>query len=184
MKHRLWVIIAILIAPAFLFGSEHGHALAEQYFSVAGRYSDYIPRIFNFSIFAGLTYYLVASPIKAFFVGRRDGIADQLNAIEKKLQEAKDARKRSEQAFEESKNKASEIANDTKKEAELLRTKFANMTEKELALLEKQFKEKEELEERRMIRETIDAVLNENISAADIPMSADKVIDIVAKKVA
>ncbi len=184
MKNKFLIIFAAALVPAFLFGSEDAAALAEQYFSVAGRYSDYIPRIFNFTIFAGLTYYLVASPIKAFFVGRRDSIAQQLNDIEKKLQEAKDARKKSELALEESKSKAQEIANDSKKEVELLKAKFADMTEKELALLAKQFEEKEELEERKMVRETIDAVLNENISADDIPMSADKVIDVIARKVA
>jgi F-type H+-transporting ATPase subunit b len=184
MNHKTWIALALLIAPAWLFGSEHGGAFAEQYFGVAGRYTDFLPRIFNFLIFAGLTYYLVASPLKAFFVGRREGIADQLNEIERKLQEAKEARKRSEQALEESKVKAKEIASDSKKEVDLFKTKFSDMTERELALLETQFEEKCELEERRMARETIDTVLNENITADDIPMSADKVIDIVAKKVA
>jgi len=184
MKHKTWIVLALLIAPVWVFGSEHADAFAQQYYAVAGRMSDFIPRIFNFTIFAGLTYYLVASPLKAFFVGRKEGIADQLNEIERKLQEAKEARKRSEQALEESKHKAKEIASDSKKEVELLKTKFAEMTEKELTLLDKQHEEKCELEERRMARETIDAVLNENITADDIPMRADKVIEIVAKKVA
>ncbi len=185
MKHKPWIILAIAIAPVWLFGAEHGaEAFAQQYFSVAGRYTDFIPRIFNFLIFAGLAYYLVASPLKAFFVGRREGIAEQLNEIERKLQEAKEARKQAEQALEASKVKAKEIASDSEKETELLKTKFADMTERELALLEKQHEEKCELEERRMARETIDTVLNENITADDIPMTADKVIDIVAKKVA
>jgi F-type H+-transporting ATPase subunit b len=184
MKFTTWIAVAAWVVPAAVFGSEHGGAAAEQYIAVAGRATDFIPRIFNFTIFVGLTYYLVASPLKAFFVGRREGIADQLSEIERKLQEAKETQKRSEQALEESKAKAKEIAADSKKEAELLKAKFAEMTDKELALLEKQHEEKHELEERRMVRETIDAVLNENISADDIPMSADKVIDVVAKKVA
>jgi F-type H+-transporting ATPase subunit b len=184
MKRTTWLMMLLMVIPAWLFGSEHGHAFAEQYHAVAGRYTDFIPRIVNFSIFAGLAYYLVASPLKAFFVGRKEGIADQLNEIERKVQEAKEARKRSEQALEESKAKAKEIAEDSEKEIALLKTKFADMTERELALLEAQFDEKCELEERRMARDTIDAVLNENITADDIPMNADKVIDIVAKKVA
>jgi len=183
---KTWIVLALMILPVWLLGSEHAgeDAFAQQYYAVAGRMTDFIPRIFNFLIFAGLTYYLVASPLKAFFVGRKEGIADQLNEIERKLQEAKEARKRSEQAVEESKSKAKEIASDSKKEIELLKSKFAEMTERELNLLDKQYEEKCELEERRMARETIDTVLNENITADDIPMSADKVIDIVAKKVA
>jgi F-type H+-transporting ATPase subunit b len=184
MKLRTLLTLAALVVPALVFGSEDLSAMAEQYHSVAGRYTDYGPRIFNFLIFAGLAYYLVASPLKAFFVGRREGIARQLNEIEKKLQEAKDARKSAEQAVEESRQKAEEIAKDSKKEVELLETKFDEMTQKELSLLEKQFAEKEELEERRMLRETIDSVLSDNIKADDIPVSADKVIDIVSRKVA
>jgi F-type H+-transporting ATPase subunit b len=180
---KVWILVA-LVAPMLVLGSEHGGALAEQYFAVAGRYTDFVPRIFNFLIFAGLAYYLLASPIKNFFVGRRDGIADQLNEIEAKVQEAEAARKAAEERLEESKRKAVEIAEDTEKEIALLQERFAEMTQKELALLEKQFEEKCALEERRMARETIDAILQENITADDIPMSADQVIDVVAKKVA
>jgi len=185
-KSKLGIVLALAVIPVWLLGAEHGGeaAVAQQYFSVAGRYTDFIPRIFNFLIFAGLTYYLVASPLKAFFVGRREDIASQLGEIERKLQEAKAARKQAEQALEESEVKAKEIASDSKNEVELLQTKFAEMTERELALLDKQSDEKHELEERRMVRETIDTVLNDNITAEDIPLSADKVINIVAKKVA
>jgi len=184
MRYKALLVFGAVLLPAFLFGSEDLAAMAEQYHAVSGRYTDYIPRIFNFLIFSGLAYYLVASPVKSFFANRQKEISDQLNAIEKKLQEAKDARKNAELALEQSRKKAEEIVEDTQKEIELLRSKFAETTEKELALLDKQQAEKEELEERRMVRETIDAVLNENISADDIPMTADRVIDIVAKKVA
>ncbi len=184
MRYKNILMLSALIVPALVFGSEDLTAMAEQYHAVSGRYTDYLPRIFNFVIFSALAYYLVASPIKSFFANRKEGIAKQLNEIEKKLQEAKEARKNAELALEQSKQKAAEIASDTEKGIELLKEKYAEMTEKELALLEKQFAEKEELEERKMVRETISALLNENITADDIPMTADKVIDIVAKKVA
>jgi len=108
MKHKAWIWLAVLAVPALVFGAEHAEAAAAQYEAVAGRSTDFIPRIFNFLIFAGLTYYLVASPLKSFFVKRRDGIAEQLNEIERKLQEAKTARKQAEQAVETSKSKAAE----------------------------------------------------------------------------
>jgi F-type H+-transporting ATPase subunit b len=184
MKQTRWIILAALIAPVWLFGSENAEALAQQYFAVAGRMSDFVPRIFNFTIFAGLAYYLVASPIKNFFVGRKEGIADELEAIERKVNEAKEARKASEQKVEESKAKAAEIREDSAREIELLKAKFAEMTDKELALLDKHDEEKREMEERRMARETIEALLAENITADDIPMGAEQVINVVAKKVA
>jgi len=182
MKKTLGMVV-VLAVPMLLLGGEHGDAAA-QYLAVAGRSTDFIPRIFNFLIFFGLAWYLVASPLKAFFVNRREGIAKQLNEIELKLQNAKLARKQAEQAVEESKSKAQEIVADTSKEIELLKERFAQNLERELELLDKQYEEKMELEERKMARETIDAVLNENITPDDIPMGADKVIDIVAKKVA
>jgi len=184
MKQKAWIFLAVLVLPALVFGAEHAEAAAAQYEAVAGRSTDFVPRIFNFLIFAGLAYYLVASPLKSFFVNRREGIADQLNEIERKLQEAKAARKQAEEALENSEKKAETILSDSEKEIALLQEKFAGMTQRELELLEKQFEEKIELEERKMARETIDAVLNENISSDDIPMGADQIIDIVSKKVA
>jgi len=187
MKHTPSIALFALLVPALVFGAEHGEAAAAaaaQYEAVAGRATDFIPRIFNFLIFAGLTYYLVASPLKAFFVNRREGIADQLNEIERKLQEAKEARKRAEHALEESKSKADTIISDSEKEIALLQEKHSEASTKELALLEKQLEEKCEMEERKMVREAIDTVLNENLTADDIPMSADQVVNIVAKKVA
>jgi F-type H+-transporting ATPase subunit b len=182
MKKALGTV-ALLALPMILLGGEHGDAAAH-YFAVAGRSTDFVPRIFNFLIFFGLAWYLVASPLKAFFTNRREGIARQLNEIEEKLQNAKLARKQAEQALEESKAKAKEIAADAQKEIELLKEKHAETLKRELELLEKQYEEKMELEERKMARDTIDTVLNENITPDDIPMGADKVIDIVAKKVA
>ncbi len=182
MQKTMWTTIALLL-PALVFGAEHGDAAA-QYLAVAGRSTDFVPRIFNFLIFFGLAWYLVASPLKAFFVNRRQGIADQLNEIEAKLQAAKAARKEAEEALEEAKAKAEEIAKDAAKELELLKEKVAAQTERELALLDKQLEEKQELEERKMARDTIDEVLNDNITSDDIPMGAEQVIELVAKKVA
>ncbi len=181
MKRLLYV--ALLILPALLLASGGEHETS-RYFAQTGRNSDFIPRIFNFLVFAGLIYYLVASPIKDFFKGRSEGIAAQLNEIESKLQEAKDAQKSAEQALVESESQAKEIIEDSKKEAALLAERLENSRLKELELLEKLYEERLEHEERRMVKETIDAVLNENITADDIPLSEKQVVDIIAKKVA
>jgi len=181
MKRLLYV--ALLVLPALLLASGGEHETS-RYFAQTGRNSDFIPRIFNFLVFAGLIYYLVASPIKDFFKGRREGIAAQLNEIESKLQEAKDAQKSAEQALVESESQAKEIIEDSKKEAALLAERLENSRLKELELLEKLYEERLEHEERRMVKETIDAVLNENITADDIPLSEKQVVDIIAKKVA
>ena len=181
--HKKIVYIALLILPAVLMASGAEHETG-RYFAQTGRHTDFIPRIFNFLVFAGLIYYLVASPIKDFFRGRKEGIAAQLNEIESRLQEAKDLQKAAEQAVVESELKAKEIIDDSKKEAALLAQRMEVSREKDLALLEKLHEEKMEHEERRMVKETIASVLDENITGDDIPLSEKQVVKIIVKKVA
>jgi F-type H+-transporting ATPase subunit b len=181
VKKLLYIVLLMLPAVLMASGGEHE---TSRYFAQTGRHSDFIPRIFNFLVFAGLIYYLVASPIKDFFRGRREGIAEQLNEIESKLQEAKEAQKNAEQALVESEAKAKEIIADSKKEAALLAERLAESRAKDLELLEKLYEERIEHDERRMVKETINAVLNENITSDDIPLSEKQVVEIIAKKVA
>jgi len=181
LKKLLYVALLILPAVLMAAGGEHE---TSRYFAQTGRESDFIPRIFNFLVFAGLLYYLAASPIKGFFKGRKEGIAAQLNEIESKLQEAKDLQKSAEQALVESEAKAKEIIEDSKKEAELLAKRMEEHRVKDLELLEKLHEERMEHEERRMVKETIASVLDENITGDDIPLSEKQVVEIIAKKVA
>ena len=175
--------ITLLVLPAVLMASGAEHETS-RYFAQTGRHTDFGPRIFNFLVFAGLIYYLVASPIKDFFRGRKEGIAAQLNEIESKLQEAKDLQKSAENAVVESEIEAKEIVDTAKKEAVLLAQRIEESREKDLALLEKLHEEKMEHEERRMVKETIASVLDENITGDDIPLSEKQVVEIIAKKVA
>ncbi len=181
MKKLLYV--ALLVLPVMLLASGGEHE-AGRYFAQTGRHSDFIPRIFNFVVFFGLIYYLAASPIKAFFKGRKEGIAAQLNEIESKLQEAKERQKDAEKALVESEAKANEIIEDSKKEAALLVNRIEENRAKDLVLLEKLYEERMQHEERRMLKETIASVLHENITADDIPLSEKQVVEIIAKKVA
>jgi F-type H+-transporting ATPase subunit b len=177
------LLTTLLVLPALLLASSGEHEVS-RYFVQTGRHTDFVPRIFNFLVFAGLIYYLVASPIKDFFTGRTEGIAGQLNEIESKLQEAKEAQKSAEQAVVESEAKAKEILADSKKEAELLVQRMDEHRVKDLDLLEKLYEERIEHDERRMVKETIDAVLNDNITSDDIPLSEKQVVEIIARKVA
>ncbi len=181
MKKLLYV--ALLVLPAILMASGGEHETG-RYFAQTGRHSDFIPRIFNFVVFFGLIYYLVASPIKGFFKGRKEGIVAQLNEIESKLQEAKDRQKDAEKALIESEAKAKEIIEDSKKEAALLAKRIEENRAKDLELLEKLHEERMQHEERRMVKETITSVLHENITGDDIPLSEKQVVEIIAKKVA
>ena len=176
------VLLSLLMVPAILLASTD--AESSRYFAQTGRESDFWPRVVNFTIFAALLYYLIANPIKNFFKGRSEGIAAQLNEIEKKLQAAKDEKKEAQNRLDESKKRAEEILADAKAEAILLAEKIATANQNDLALLDKQLEEKISLEERKSAREAIDEILSGNITTDDIMLDEAKVVDIISKKVA
>lgn len=176
------VLLSLLMVPAILLASTD--AESSRYFAQTGRETDFWPRVINFTIFAALLYYLLANPIKNFFKGRSEGIAAQLNEIEKKLQAAKDEKKEAQNRLDESKKRAEEILADAKAEATLLAEKIANANQNDLALLDKQLEEKISLEERKSAREAIDEILSGNITTDDIMLDEAKVVEIISKKVA
>jgi len=169
--------VSVLLLPTVIFASGGGH-------DVSMTHSDFFYRVFNFAIFVGLMYYLLANPIKSFFINRKNAIKSQLEEIEKRLEETKKAQEEALVKVEESKAKAKEIVETAHKEAELISKKMAEMNAYELELLERNHNEKCESQARKMNREVIDEVLNSGISASDIEISSQKVVDIVSKKVA
>jgi F-type H+-transporting ATPase subunit b len=184
MDMKKVLLLSLLVLPAVLLASGHGGEEASRYLAQTGRESDFWPRVVNFTIFAALLWYLLASPIKEFFVGRSEGISSQLKEIEEKLQAAKEEKKEAQARLEESLKKAEEIIEDAKKEAVILAKKIAEANAQELEVMEKQFAEKIALEERNATREAIDEVLSENITTDDIMLDEAKVVDIISKKVA
>ena len=177
------VLLSLLMVPAILLASG-GDAESSRYFAQTGRETDFLPRAVNFIIFAALLYYLLANPIKNFFKGRSEGIAAQLNEIEKKLQAAKDEKKEAQNRLDESENRAEEIIADAKAEAVILAEKIAIANQNDLAHLDKQLEEKMSLEERKSAREAIDEILSDNITTDDIMLDEAKVVEMISKKVA
>jgi F-type H+-transporting ATPase subunit b len=183
MNMKKIVLLSLLIVPAIVLASG-GDAESSRYFAQTGRETDFWPRVVNFTIFAALLYYLLANPIKNFFKGRSEGIAAQLNEIEKKLQAAKDVKKEAQNRLNESEKRAEEILADAKVEATLLAEKIATANQNDLVLLDKQLEEKMSLEERKSAREAIDEILSDNITTDDIMLDEAKVVEIISKKVA
>jgi F-type H+-transporting ATPase subunit b len=185
MKLKSVLITGLVLVPAILLASS-GVADGEisQYEKITGRTTDFIPRAFNFLLFAGILYYLLANVIRSYFVGRRESIAGQLSEIEAKLQASKAEKKAAEARIEEHKIKAEEIMETAGKEAQILASKISENSKQELEMMQKQYDEKIALEERKAARETIKEVLEANISADDIQIDQNKVIDLVSGKVA
>jgi F-type H+-transporting ATPase subunit b len=146
--------------------------------------SDFFYRVFNFTIFAGLLYYLAANPIKAFFKGRTEGISNQLVEIEEKLQASKNDRIVAEDNLVKAGKRAKEIVNDASKEAKVLSANIVEKNDKALVLLEKQAEEKQALEVKKATRETIDDILNNGFEVSDVNIDEAKVVSLISKKVA
>lgn len=178
MRIRNIALATTVLVPSLVMASGAGHH------DVTMFNSDFLYRVLNFSIFVGILYYLAASPIKDFFVGRSEGIANQLKEIEAKLQASKNDRKLAEENLIKAQEKAKEIVSDAGNEAKMLSANISDKNVASLTLLGKQAQEREALEVKKATRTTIDNLLNEGFGNDDITINEAKVVSLVSKKVA
>ena len=178
MRIKNIALIATVLVPSLVLA---GHG---EHHDVTMFNSDFFYRVLNFSVFAGLIYYLAANPIKAFFVGRSEGIASQLEEIEAKLQASKNERLAAEENLVKAEEKAKEIVSDAGSEGKLLSSNIADKNGTALELLEKQAVDKQALESKKATRATIDALLNDGFEDDDITIDEAKVVSLISNKVA
>ncbi len=169
-------IIFLLPILAVAGGSEHH--------DISMSNSDFFYRVLNFTIFAGLIYYLVANPIRDFFKNRSADIANRIKEIDIKLQESKNEAKLAEENLAKSQEKANEIIADAKDESIILAKNIAQKSEEILVALEKQLEDKIAVEKNRMVKSTIKKLLEDGIDSSDINIDNSKVVSLVSKKVA
>jgi F-type H+-transporting ATPase subunit b len=172
MKH---VFLMALIA-AVTFASEQAEA--------TGTETDIIQRTVNFLIFAGIIYYLIAEPVKGYFTGRTQGIADELEKVQTRLKESKAAKESANAKIEEAKVLAKEIMSNCKKENVIINEKMAAQLEFDLSNLERQQNDIMGLEKRQMVRNVVEEVLAEALNQDKSVLDKDTFADIILKKVA
>ena len=168
------LLVVTLFVSASLFassGAEHGT-------------TDIVPRTINFLIFAGILWYLLAKPLKAFFGGRAKEIAGRLNSVQDKLRESKEAKEAAEARVEEAKVFAAELHASTEKEKEVLKKHIETQCANEIEVLEKQVKDKESLAERQMVRSVVENVLGDVMTQSAASLDKEKLAEIIMKKVA
>lgn len=185
MNKRVLTLSFLVVFPvlALATGDHETAGEVSKYFVMTGREHDLMPRIFNFLIFAGILYYLIANPIKNFLSNRSDAIAKQLREIEDKMKTAEKNKKDAMSKLKDSEKKAKEIISDAKKEALVLSEKIMLTNTSELENLSKQFDEKTVSETRKSTKSTIDSILNENIDNNDISINDKQVISAISTKV-
>ncbi len=173
MKKLLYILLLIL--PAFVYASG-GSEGAES--------TDIIPRTVNFLIFAAILYYFVANPVKDFFNGRKNSIADRLNSIQEKLKESSNQKNRAKELIEKAKIEAISIMEVSKNETEILKAKILENHKMDIENLEKSFDDQISIERRKMTRAVISEVLDDVFAKDSSLLKKDELLDIVMKKVA
>ncbi len=121
--------------------------------------TDIVARTINFLIFAAILWYLVGNKAISFFRNRKEGIASRFQEVENKLKEAKLKKEELKAKLEEAKIKATEIVEDSKKEAEYIYNQILADTKKELEIFEKHFEESKQAEIRKAKREAVKVFL-------------------------
>jgi len=172
------LIVTALLLPSLVLASGAEHH------DVTMTNSDFFYRVLNFSVFAGILYYLIANPIKDYFVGRSEGIATQLEEIEEKLQASKNERLAAEENVVKAEVKAKDIVSDAGSEAKTLSDSIADKNVVALSLLEKQADSKQALSSKKATQATIDALLNDGFDNSDIAIDEAKVVSLISNKVA
>jgi len=163
---KIWLALFLSVA---VFASE----------AASGKETDIVARTINFLIFAAILWYLVGSKAVAFFRNRKEEIASKFQEVENRLKEAKLKKEELKAKYEEAKIKASEIIEDSKKEAEHIYHTIIDETKTELEILERHFQEAKAAEIRKAKREAVKAFL-ENV-LKDVHLTSEDAAKLVLK---
>lgn len=167
------ILFTLLIMSGYAFASGGGEGG-----------TDIVQRTLNFLIFAGILYWLLAEPIKGFFTGRSQSIADELDKVQERLRESKRAKEAAEQKIEEARKFAEDLMESAKKENKLVNDKIMLQCETELENVQKQAVSLMNMEQRRMVREVVDEVMHDVLAQDNAAFDKDAMAQIIMKKVA
>jgi len=169
------ILVAILTITSFAFASAHAGSEHS---------TDIVQRTINFILFAGLLWYLLAKPLKEFFGGRSAAIADELQAVQRKLNESVERKKEALLKISEAEKHAEEILETAKKENKILNDSILAQCEVDLENLQKSHDMKLELAQRKMVNSVVEEVLNEVIAQSSSEFNKDAMVNVILKKVA
>ena len=168
---RILVIMLMLSTYALASNAEH-----------AG--TDIVQRTVNFLLFAGLVWYLVAEPAKAYFAGRSQAIADELQKVQDRLNESISLKKDALSKISEAEKFAEELKASSKKENKILNDNIMNQCNVDVDTLGKQQVSLMEFEQRKMIRLVVEETLNEVLEQSSKNFDKEAMANVILKKVA
>ncbi|MDY0233230.1 MAG: F0F1 ATP synthase subunit B [Sulfurimonas sp.] len=146
--------------------------------------TDIVQRTVNFLLFFGLIWYLVAEPAKNYFAARSQGIADELQKVQDRLNESVNLKKDALSKISEAEKFAEELVAASKKENKILNDSIMLQCESDLVNIAKQSASLMEFEQRRMVRGVVESVLNEVLSQSSESFDKEAMANVILKKVA
>jgi F-type H+-transporting ATPase subunit b len=146
--------------------------------------TDIVQRTVNFLLFAGLIWYLIAEPVKSYFAGRSQGIADELNKVQDRLNESIALKKEALAKIADAEKFAAELAESTKKENKLINDNIMTQCDSELETLAKQQTVLADFEQRKMIRNVVQNVIDEVLTQSSDSFDKEAMANVILKKVA
>jgi F-type H+-transporting ATPase subunit b len=146
--------------------------------------TDIVQRTVNFVLFAGLIWYLIAEPVKNFFKARSQGIAEELQKVQDKLNESIALKKDAQAKISDAQKYADELAVASKKENKIINDNMMVQCETELESLTKQHNSLKEFEQRKMVRNVVDNILNDVLSQSSDSFDKEAMANVILKKVA
>ena len=146
--------------------------------------TDIVQRTVNFVLFAGLVWYLVAEPVKNFFNARSQGIADELKKVQDKLNESISLKNEALAKVSEAEKFAEELAVATQKENKIISDNIMSQCDTDLISLDKQHNSLCEFEQRKMVKNVVDGVLNDVLSQSADSFDKESMANVILKKVA
>ena len=132
------VLLTALAVSSVAFANE-GAAAGHGVFTAAN-VKDYGLRMLNFVIFAALIYKFAGAKVKDFFVGRRDGIKQNLDDLQTRKVEAEKKLKEVETSIANMAQEKQQILDDAKAQGEALKAAIIEKAQHEAKALTEQAK--------------------------------------------
>ena len=167
------IIVLMLMISTIALASDAEHAG-----------TDIVQRTVNFLLFAGLVWYLVAEPMKNFFAGRSQGIANEMQKVQDKLKESIDLKKEALAKITDAEKFAEDLVVVSKKENKILNDNIMSQCEVDLENLSRQQNSAMDFEQRKMVRGVVEDTLDEVLSQSSDGFDKEAMANVILKKVA
>ena len=146
--------------------------------------TDIVQRTVNFLLFAGLVWYLIAEPVKSYFQARSQGIADELEKVQDKLNESVELKESAVAKVAEAEKFAKELMEVTESEVKILNEKIMNQCDADIEVLTKQNQTLMEFEQRKMVKNVVEDILNDVLAQSSKSFDKKAMANVILKKVA